>query len=79
MINILDYDHWEEDERPKRMFLIKDDETNEVPTRLLQIYFFELQKFKIDVTSHENMWMSFLKNPAAIEVVNLGVPGEAGV
>ena len=67
-INILDFTLFK-DERYWRTNFIKDNETNEKLSDLLEIHFLELNKMKqIEKESPITFWIEFLKNPDSEEV-----------
>jgi predicted transposase/invertase (TIGR01784 family) len=62
MINLLGYNTFR-DERCHRIIALSDVETHARYSDMLEIHFFELQKYKPSVSSLEEAWILFLKDP----------------
>ncbi len=71
-INILDFTLFKNDARYWRKGFIKDDDSNEQFTDLLEMHFLELNKMKqVEDESPISFWLEFLKNPYSDKVQKL--------
>lgn len=71
-IIVLDFDLFKNDARYWRKCFIKDNETNEQITDLLEIHFLELRKMREKFIAQDNpvaVWLEFLRNPFSKEVI----------